>query len=480
MPTKNLSFEDCDTTSIYKAVEKGTQTSSTGLSRSSTHMDPDKDKDKDSTTVFEICHVEQDPYCPKSITIVKETVSQEVHKHENCESDKEVSAHRYVYKKEVIEPYLEPDPSLDCKTKDELVAAALHSAVKDFPDYKHCLQMEDKGSKHSCPDKNSPGKVNAVTSIDPSAIIISMIETGKNKDKSSHSLQEKCSRCTPEPPCANAAPVKEHCPRSSSDLAPGQNNITKSCADLYKSAENITKLVKSSVTRLLGTKECPKQSSECKQQPAPHDARDDSCSHQHECDDGSADAEPGRGARLKAAVGDFVSKVYQTTHDAVTVITTESAKQIEKFRKSKSDDCTIIKESKPAETSSGFKFFKKAETEGKKCSESGPESGPEGGEVCAKLVDKVGSSVSMMSSLLRGRSSPHDVPTPPRDVSHELRPDVMPASGSVFATIKSTLFSMFYDIVSSNGPPSRGSLSSTSLETSDTEDDAGFMNRFID
>ncbi|XP_047036932.1 axoneme-associated protein mst101(2)-like [Helicoverpa zea] len=149
MHPEKLGFEDCDLNSIFKAIDKDTQTIEANSVKSSESsvksyklpLPRELEKPEDGTIkVFSFCQVIQDPDCPKLVTIVRESVTEEVHKHNESPNSDAVS-NRYRYCKEVIKPYLKDYPP-DCPDSGELLLRdAIITANEEFPEYPPCYEV---------------------------------------------------------------------------------------------------------------------------------------------------------------------------------------------------------------------------------------------------------------------------------------------------------------------------------------------------
>lgn len=505
MNSEVFGISACDLESLQQ--EQSTQTSSVSIdkifkppsrnSRPPLPRDISK-SDKGSITVFEFCQIIQDPECPQDVTLIKETVTEETKPHPSTDKDnksstssEELTANRYKYCREVIKPYLKH--SVDCpESEEELLKNALDSVSEDFPDYQPCFEASDNRQEISekttqqSSRRSSIGKVDASTST-------SCTSTCRNSTMEENNERNKCVSKT-----KSTEQVVPLCPTPVEKCKEPDDSVKPKCTK-KKSME--------------GKKKCsPKPSSvilcdSCSKEPAigvmcknpsyylTERCKDtDSIPHIPEPEESFVDNHKKTISTIKVAVEDFVGKVYKSTKDAVTLITTESAKQIEKVKLNKTESSNTegpkkCSDTKGSETLTSFNFFRKVDsTDTQDMGSGGKPELPSIADVIGNIITKVDSTLSTLSnhismdslpealkrSSFNDNSSTYDNPAPPKEVSNVLliptpAPVVapVPTSNSVFATIKDKIVSMFRE--EEPKPTELASRSSTTSSSSSSD-----------
>ncbi|KAG6449280.1 uncharacterized protein LOC115442965 [Manduca sexta] len=533
----NLEYDDCDLQEIQTSLNKETQTSEAIIicdSKTSHQIPKTSSKnelnspDKGSITVFEFCKILQDPECPKSVTIIKESVSEEVQKHPKQPTSEEGVANRYKYCKEVITPYLQTYPTDSAPSEEKLIKEILESVQQDFPDYKPCLEKYQDKSLDS--RQSSVSKVDAVTSYDlkpsntkmnkdnideayskikqrpgcfptdfdtPSGIPDPGCEIQNAKIKSEKPVETKSAESvkSPCPPKKKAAPIvcdpsceaecagnKEKVKKKKSpmDVADGCPPPVDYCTRAPKTSEtqskdNIDKKVKKSPTVNVAEK---KASLTGKIEKAPE-------SKVEKKEIPKTDSECSSLLQIRCAMEDFITKVCTTTHETVTMIRKGSFSQLDD---SESPCDQEENDEKKSEESKGFCFFRKVDGLSKDndyCESTAPEE-------TIDDVDKVDSAFSNMSDSidfddLPDPSNPDifdscDEPTSPKQISNIIvqtnitYPVPVPQSSSVFAAIKTRIYSLFSDEKKGDSE----SISSNYSQESEGNEDADVMEKTIE
>ncbi|CAH0599045.1 unnamed protein product [Chrysodeixis includens] len=200
MHPEKLGFEDCDLSTIFKAIDKETQTINKPVVKDSDPIAKSyklplprelEQAEEGTVKVFSFCRIIQDPECPTSITIIRESVTEECHPH----SDADSTSNRYRYCKEVIKPYLKDYPP-DCPDSEELLLRdAIIAATDDFPEYPPCYEVP-----------NPKDKTCAKKSIPPKSSKDSKCSKGSKGSKSS-----KCSKSSKDSKCSKSGKSKKDC-----------------------------------------------------------------------------------------------------------------------------------------------------------------------------------------------------------------------------------------------------------------------------
>lgn len=511
MHPEKLGISACDLESLLQ--DQSTQTSTisidkllipSGISKSSRPPLPrDISKsDKGSITVFEFCQVIQNPESPQDVTIIKETVTEETKPHTSTADEEnksstsleELTANRYKYCREVIKPYLKH--SADCpESEEELLKNALDSVSEDFPDYQPCFEIFDAEKSTSEKTTEKSSRRSSISKVDAST------------STSCSSSMEDTNKCVPKTNSTEKFNAPQ-CPTP----AEQSKELVLDCTPKPKCNKNKCSPKPSSIVLC----------SKCDTEPAIGvKCKNPSYYLTERCKD--ADSIPNIPAKpeesfidnhkktistIKVAMDDFVSKVYKTTKDAVTLITTESAKQIDKVKQMKTecsntDEMKKSGEAKSSETLTSFNFFRKVESTNMEEKSSGtkPEL-PKISDVLGNIKSKVDSTISTISDHIsldnlpkrlkpqsfNDTNSPYDTPsTPPREVSNILIPTPaplpapVPASNSVFATIKDKIVSMFREGEPKPAEsPSRTSTMSSSSSLSENSNNEDTDDQLID
>lgn len=449
--------------------------------------------DKGSMTVFEFCQIIQDIESPKDITLIKDTVIEETRSHPSDKQDIEsttsseenLTANRYKYCREVIRPYLKH--SEDCpETEEELLKNVLDSVSEDFPDYQPCLEVfvEKRGISDitSSSQSYSISKVDASTST--SCTSRETMEEKKDDEKNKKSISKSTENVT-APQCPKPAEESKERLRESSSKP--KCTKKKSLEETKKTCTPKSSTVRCDKEATIGVK-CKKPSYYLTERCI--DCESISNKSDPEPEESFIDNHSKTISTLKVAMEDFVGKVYKTTKDAVTVITTESAKQIDKVKKittecSNTEGAKQSRENKDSDTLSSFNFFRKIDKTDTMDDDSSKPELPKVADVVDNIISKVDSTLSMLSEhlsvdkvpkVLRPRnfndtSSPYDKPAPPKEVTNFITPTPAPipvANNSVFAAIKEKIVSMFRE----EEPKPILSVSRTSTSSSETSSTA--------
>ncbi|KOB52345.1 Uncharacterized protein OBRU01_26063 [Operophtera brumata] len=178
---------------------------------------------------------------------------------------------------------------------------------------------------------------------------------------------------------------------------------------------------------------------------------------------------------IKIAMEDFVCNVYNTTKDAVSLISIDCNKKVDKADTGDTQKCEETK-------GLTFNFFRRVDSLDK--DDKGSDSSPELKKI-SDVIGNIKSKLSMLSdnislssiseglkpSKFNDTSSPYDNPTPPKDVTNILPSTLAPASNSVFATIKEKIISFFCEeqIKPTLSLSRTSTIKSSSSETSSTE-----------
>ncbi|KAF9807980.1 hypothetical protein SFRURICE_017152 [Spodoptera frugiperda] len=156
MHLENLANEHCDVGSKFKAIDKETQTKQVKDTKCSEKnfklplpRELEKKDDEEGTLkVFSFCQIIQDPEKPTSVTIVKESLTEEAHPRKN-HLNEDTSSNKYRYCKEVIKPYLQPYAP-DCPNSAQLlVNDAIKAAKDEFPENPPCYEVPSPDKKDS-------------------------------------------------------------------------------------------------------------------------------------------------------------------------------------------------------------------------------------------------------------------------------------------------------------------------------------------
>lgn len=154
MHLENLANEHCDVGSMFKAIDKETQTKQVKDTKCSEKnfklplpRELEKKDDEEGTLkVFSFCQIIQDPEKPTSVTIVKESLTEEAHPHKN-HLNEDTSSNKYRYCKEVIKPYLQPYAP-DCPNSAQfLINDAIKAAKEEFPENPPCYEVPSPDKK---------------------------------------------------------------------------------------------------------------------------------------------------------------------------------------------------------------------------------------------------------------------------------------------------------------------------------------------
>lgn len=516
-----LGISACDLESLEQ--DQGTQTSSVSIDRifkppSRTSRPPlprDISKsDKGSVTVFEFCQIIQDPETPQDVILIKETVTEETKPHHSSDQDnksstsqEEFTANRYKYCREVIKPYLKH--SADCsESEEEVLKNALDSVSEDFPDYQPCFEVFDGGEKDiSEKSTGQRSRRSSISKVDASTST-SSTNSSRNSTMEENNKRNKCVSKT-----KSTEGVAPQCPKPVEQCKESESKIKSK-----KSAECKKKCSPKPSTIVL-CDSCEKEpaiGTKCKN---PSYYLTERCKDRDsipnipppESEDSIIEKNIKAISTIKVAMEDFVGKVYKSTKDAVTLITTESAKQIDKVKSIKTESSNTdgprkCSETKGSETLTSFNFFRKVDSTDTHDTGSGKPELPSVAEVIGNIISKVDSTLSTLGdhlsmesvsealnrSSFNDSSSTYDNPAPPKKVSNILIsiptplpvPAPVPTSNSVFATIKDKIVSMFREEEPKpTESASQSSIISSSSSLSDTrnnEETDDIINKVIE
>ncbi|XP_022836649.1 proteoglycan 4-like [Spodoptera litura] len=243
MHLENLGYEKCDVSSLFKAIDKETQTKkpnavkNTNCSEKSFKLPlprelEKKDNEEGTLKVFSFSQIIQDPDCPTSVTIVKESLTEEAHPHND-----DACSNKYKYCKEVIKPFLQPYPPGCPNSGQLLINDAVKAASEEFPENPPCYEVPapDKNKKQNCgtdcqqpPVSKCPSKSCSDTDTDSDESDCCSQKPKKNKFCESPKKEAKCCTCTKKEkkkdPCDSG-------PKPNFRLCPGQTE-PKICIEI--------------------------------------------------------------------------------------------------------------------------------------------------------------------------------------------------------------------------------------------------------
>lgn len=485
MHPEKLGFDERDLSHVLKIVGKETQTSNHSIAKkperstNSLLFRETPESNKGEVCVFEFCQVLDDSESTKSVIIVKETLTEEKVDHSKEPSPDTALSNRYRYCKEVIKPYLKSYFE-DCPvSEDQLIRQIIHSTDQEYPDYQTCFEAyegrKNTGSKTIHSVESSVSKIDAVTSYNsamdsqecPPKAPTSSTVLQNSRIQESVCDKEKSDKPKSEPETATAD-IKMP-PSTPTEEKPLPKPSCPPAADTSKELKLLEKSSKTDSANI-DVKTKPMV-------PAHNETL----------------------ATIKTAMEDFITKAYKTTQDAVTVITTESAKHLEAFRQTKSSSAEKVQPkssgvSKTEEALASFNILRSIESKDKKDDTSDDQETITPNEILERIVGKVESTISMISdnvsfenisdivkpTKFKDPSSPYDVPTPPKEISHIIVREPARSSNSVFAAIKNRFFSMFSE--SDDNPKDvteNGSQNPPSTPTREDSDE-DLINRLIE
>lgn len=472
-----------------------------------------------SITLFEFCHVIQDPDSPQSVTIIKETVSEDSKSHPkeiNYPSDKDKAAsNRYEYCKEVIKPYLKY--SADCPDSNEkLLKDALDIVSEDFPDSWARPDEEDAEVTNttSKSTNSSAYKVDVSTSTDmgtepkePTSVVIIKTECGEYASvvggplcspqiSSFTRLKPICpplvSACSPEPEPESPEPPPSLTDASSS--TPKQKPRNPCCPpmdrgkcskkkreDAARKPPCSAKHKPSSCQQELTIGACPKTGGREDEktkyiirkkryidiEPTPSTEKLTSFLLNSQEIELIKENHMKTVCTIKTAFENFMGKVAESSHEAISMITKESCKHLEKLKESEMSKKCCDHDCKASFTS---RFFQKADDNTRSRTRHIEEHAigirdefPKLAEAVDTIVTAVDSTVSTITAGVSQsfdgfpkrikpfksieNCPPFDKPTTPKDVSntHQFLPDsgTISNTSGIFSAIKSRIFSIF-------------------------------------
>ncbi|XP_031765447.2 uncharacterized protein LOC113521054 [Galleria mellonella] len=554
-PDKQKS-DNCNLSKILATCHRETQTKKTILKDSGSltdslqrPSDSINKADKDSLKSFEFSQIIKESENSNSITVIKDSFTEETHDHSNAESlSDDAIANRYKYCREIIKPYLKSYPQGCSQSDEKLIQDTLNSINDDFPDYRSCFEIfgSEKKSSSSIASSNKIGGSTCTfrsksSCIKNSCDSLTTIETPKCNNSSNNNCKQK-SICTPKTSKKIVCPPKDSklkkpiCVSKTSMSSDSKNKDPKKdcpppeekspckkktkcpppiddCSEKQTSKQDLPAV---SCTKSDHTLKCKDRIliEACEEKPS---KKNGVTSSSHSCNLESAKTSHTKTCKpcsshdtlgeqksildihgetittIKVAAEDFFGKVFKMTKDAVTVITTESVRHLNKItpKKSETDNnesAPITQNENNAGTISGFNFFHSSNIQEEKKGEC-PEERTKMQEIVKNIATKVNSTITVISdqihtvasSMLKSKnfndnSSPYDKPVPPEEISNRLQ-ESAPTPSNVFTVIKSKICSMFYETENQKDLSRTPSTSSTDSDISKKEADTGLFQR---
>ncbi|CAH0731478.1 unnamed protein product, partial [Brenthis ino] len=481
MNSKDLIFNalDISTSSLF-FNDKETQTSIVHLIntvpsiRSTSRPAPeniDTSGKNDNVQKFEFCEIIQDPDDSDSITIIKETFTEEVLTTSDRSFFKTPSQNKFKYCKEVIQPYNKTYPN-HCPSfpKDKCCKPKV-DPPSEYPSTEEPIEPTMPTTEEintinikDISNETMAGNKSKATFINPE--ISPCDECRKKKEQSNSSCCSISSIKNADLPCEPPKPIEQECKKiDDCKLKSCISNCISESLNLAKkgSAACIEKFEK-----VIGIK----QPKECNEKPTYYvmkKPKSNEPSSTELCPKSSLDslleAQSKAVATIKSAFKDFVGTVYNKTKDCVNLIKTESCKHLPRC-----DDSPPVKDCKSQSKTKVCNNISSATNthtllERISGQTSKTEENPENNSIKAliepakEVLENVASTVASTISILKNssfeqiadniinskfnKSSPHDEPkitkTPPKPASQ----DHEPSTNSMFALIKTKLLSMF-------------------------------------
>lgn len=413
---------------------------------------------------YEFCEVIQDPDDADSITIIKETFTEEV----IIESDRSLfptpSKNKFKYCKEIIQPYSKTNPDTsDCPS---------------FP--KNCCKPITEDQK--IPDQ--PVKPNPPSSSSTEEVIADIkgdMDSNKSKSTFVNPDSAECDPCKKKEknyssccsissiknaptPCNPPKPAEPDCPKKNVDECVLKKCISACISESLKLAKKGSTACADKFEKVIGVK----QPKECNEKPTYYVMKKPKSKESTEvCPKSSMEsiieAQTKAVATITCALKDLFGRVYNKTKDCVNLIKADNCKDDCKSDKPcKSESKTKTCSSNPSETSTQTLFERiKGQTSKAEYSENiNIEAAIKEKilEPAKEVMEHVASVVNSTISVIKNnsfekiandilndkfnKSSPYDKPkidSPPKQVAQ----DHEPTTDSMFVLIKNKLISIF-------------------------------------
>lgn len=469
--TSSILFDDKETqTSVIQLVN------SISSFKSSSRPVPrniDTSSKNENVKSFEFCEVIQDPDDEDSITIIKETFTEEVINDSDRSLFPKPSKNKFKYCKEIIQPYSKkiPNPDPDCPS---------------FPKNKCCKPITEN---QSVPDRSIKSNPPSSSSTEEVCIADIKGDMDSNKSKSTF-VNPDTSQCDPckkkeknyssccsissiknaKSPCEPAKPAEPECPKQNVDECILKKCISACISESLKLAKKGSSACVGKFERVIGVK----QPKECNEKPTYYEMKKPKSKESTEvCPKSSIqsiiETQTKAVATITCAIKDLFGRVYNKTKDCVNLIKSESCKHVgkeEECNSNKPPKCeskTKVCSSNPSGTSTKTLFDRirgqTSKSEDNKTYSVETTIKDNILEPAKEVMEHVASVVSSTVSVIKNnsfekiandiltdkfnKSSPYDQPkigsTPPKQVAQ----DHEPTTDSMFVLIKNKLLSIF-------------------------------------